>query len=564
MPQVPYQPFPTEQPTSRGAGPIGISTPGEAFGTGIGQAIKGLGGQLEHAGNELFARAQAFQALQNDTDARNAAVDVETNIGMEEANFRLLKGQDAYKAYPDYVEKIKQIRKDALDSASNPMMRKMLDDQIARRVSYSIVNGGAHAGQEAKTANVKAIESQIDSDTAFVHANPRDDNIYHETVGKVVGMSHRAGEMEGADPATIDNVARHRVSALAKGRIVEASRTDSEYGRKLLEELHGDLSDKDYSFAEDRVIRAENLNGSKVIADRVTKKLTPEMSQGKLEEVVKEAESIAEKQSPNNAQLQDYTRARVIGNFHQLQTQWADSNKADLDTVGKFVHEGADGKPITSIDQLKQNPQVWDTYQRLNDKQQDGFMKRIELNNKLDSNEWTQEKEAHFNELKGKLSTGKLSNYDVDSDPNLIKPQRAELKRLIKATEGNVYINRVLHEPDIKNMTEAAGLTSPTGKPNQGMETDYNKFAGTLRGVLEDYEKREGKKPHAEDEAAIAARVIRGMLPKSRGWFGGANYEKELPDSVREGAIRDLKKKGIESPDETDIRGYITRLQLGR
>ena len=144
-----------------------------------------------------------------------------------------------------------------------------------------------------------------------------------------------------------------------------------------------------------------------------------------------------------------------------MKAQQADSEKAATDAVGAFVDHGADGQPITSIDSLKADPEVWDKYNKLPEQKRHAFETRIAENAKHESNEWTPEKEAHFNELKGKVNT--LTSYEIDSDKNLMPAQRKELHRLIQDKAGKVYINRVLNGPDIKNMLMAAGIAAPSG-----------------------------------------------------------------------------------------------------
>ena len=86
MPQVPYIGYPTTQPIEPGE-QISVSTPGAAFGENVGAAIRGIGGQLEQSGNEIFGRAMAIQDLANETAAREADSQFAMEQGKLHADF---------------------------------------------------------------------------------------------------------------------------------------------------------------------------------------------------------------------------------------------------------------------------------------------------------------------------------------------------------------------------------------------------------------------------------------------------------------------------------------------
>src|SRR5262245_34566429 len=128
MPAVPYSPFATERPDTRGVGQINLPAVGAAFGTEQAQAIKGLGQTLGHAGDELFQRATALQQLQNETEAREGDTQFALQSSQMRADFHSKLGTNAGpQALQEYTEKLKNLREGIRANLKTDMARKMYD-----------------------------------------------------------------------------------------------------------------------------------------------------------------------------------------------------------------------------------------------------------------------------------------------------------------------------------------------------------------------------------------------------------------------------------------------------
>lgn len=140
MPVVPFSGVPSVapsgQPESYLRTPSGLD---EAAGVGVARAMQGLGGQIEKTGDMLAQHAVAFQNLQNESAAKDADVDAMVKIGAAQSEFDRLEGDNATKALPGHMQRIKDIRQEALDGMKNPAARRMLDQSISRRVDRKSV-----------------------------------------------------------------------------------------------------------------------------------------------------------------------------------------------------------------------------------------------------------------------------------------------------------------------------------------------------------------------------------------------------------------------------------------
>ncbi len=149
MAQVPYQPFITDRPQTQGER-VSVSTPGEAFGTNIGQALQHLGVAEENVGSEVFSRAIAMQELNNETEARQKASDYAEKQAQLQADFDSLKGVDAKNALLPHLAASRQLRDQMRGSLTNPSAQRMFDSMSFGFLERNIFSSARHAGDEFK------------------------------------------------------------------------------------------------------------------------------------------------------------------------------------------------------------------------------------------------------------------------------------------------------------------------------------------------------------------------------------------------------------------------------
>lgn len=185
MAQVPYSGVPDVVPTAPAAPKIGVDTPPSAFGVTTAEAEERLGGQVEKTGDMLAQNALAIQAIRNDTWSKDEFVRQSGKLGEIEANFYKLKGADAVAARPQYEQDVQNLYKDAIDGAPNMQARRMLADTLSRRVSYSIVDGQRHAGEQEGAYRKTVNSDYVAEAMSDVAQHPYNDKGFADAVTKI-------------------------------------------------------------------------------------------------------------------------------------------------------------------------------------------------------------------------------------------------------------------------------------------------------------------------------------------------------------------------------------------
>jgi len=123
-----------------------INAPAEAFGSGLFQAIHGLGQVGEEA-------ALKKQALVNDIDHNNLALDTSQKFSDEWTNMGTRKGLAAQQYYPTFQKNIRDIYNKAVEGAPNPAVQKQLASTMFRDADRYNSYGARHVDSELNTAN---------------------------------------------------------------------------------------------------------------------------------------------------------------------------------------------------------------------------------------------------------------------------------------------------------------------------------------------------------------------------------------------------------------------------
>src|SRR5260370_41655342 len=116
MPQAPYTPYSTVQPTTEGTRGLGISVPDVPITDTVGRALQGYGKTLEGAGSELFQRAIAMAELENESKASQAKADYIQQAEVLHAKFGAAEGANAGpEALQAHIDELKGLREKIRD-----------------------------------------------------------------------------------------------------------------------------------------------------------------------------------------------------------------------------------------------------------------------------------------------------------------------------------------------------------------------------------------------------------------------------------------------------------------
>lgn len=236
MPQVPYSPVPDVAPSNRGTPNFNVSVSGDAFGVGIAQAVEGLGGVLQHSGDELFNRALAMQQLRNEADAKDADAQYMISTGQKHAEFSALQGKAAVDAYPAYIKDIQDSRKTFRDNLGNDQARKMFDNQSLSTMGRTIFNGAGHAAVENKKFALGASHARVDALGDQALLQPKDDVAFQDSVNKVRDEVAQQGDLQGWAPEQVDQATDSKVSDLWTKRISGLAKSSPYQAQKMLDD----------------------------------------------------------------------------------------------------------------------------------------------------------------------------------------------------------------------------------------------------------------------------------------------------------------------------------------
>lgn len=560
MAQVPYNPTSDIAPSSGGTPELRPNVTPDAFGVGIGEAIKGLGGSIAHVGDELFTRGLALQKLQNETVAKQADTDYMIKAGQLHAEFGALEGEARVAAYPKFAKDLQDARIEIRNRLGNLETQRMYDGQSLTTMGRSIFNGAGQAAtaQRQWSAGVAASRRQANKDDIF--ANPNDDVAVRRGEIQIEADTRDEGDLHGWGQEKTDQEIKRQLSETRAGRIISMARTDPVKAAELFEKYRPSMTAKDIERSEATVDRQTYTTGARLIDAEVNKDLydpdrKDDAKEIPLSERVQRAREMAEKQFPNNPlAVEAATKATEAGynRFKQIETQ--DSRQAK-ETVGNALigHSDPNGKLPTNMDELRLDPKAADAYDRLKASDKKSVLAALAKNAKGDVIE-TPERRDRFNQLKGMAQAFPADFLDTDiwkeDIPIQMKQQLQDMKFKVQKGQEIGQTKAVSAAMrDLEGTLRGAGVI-PANKES------YSKFRGALSGAMEGYQDVH-KKPMPPDEIK---RTGARLLNDSQPWFLPADrkFEGSVPESAAK-AIRESPQWNGDTPNDELVRRIYNR-----
>lgn len=228
MVQIPYTPVPNAKPIpGTGAGPISVNTPGAAFGENIARAVESIGGNLDKAGDEMYARAQATQQLNNETAAK--AADAQYSLQADKAHLDFMtnnRGLNAATGLEAHTKGLEELRQNIRASLPNDAARKMFDSQSLSTLGRNVFSAGAHASTESLHAANEAANARIDVTKSNALQNAQDEVGFNRWLNQGLGEIDQQAQISGADPVTVAHDKAAYTSSMWANRITGLARTD--------------------------------------------------------------------------------------------------------------------------------------------------------------------------------------------------------------------------------------------------------------------------------------------------------------------------------------------------
>lgn len=151
MPQVPYTPFPSnaEIPSGFGRG-VNPQVGAGAFGAASARATERLGGAIEQAGDVLGREILRWQSVENETTAGDIDLQIEMKIGQLREQLYSKQGKAAKDFLPEFMEKVKGLREEAIGMAPNEAVARKVSSNIGRRVGFALIDAGSYTGRQER------------------------------------------------------------------------------------------------------------------------------------------------------------------------------------------------------------------------------------------------------------------------------------------------------------------------------------------------------------------------------------------------------------------------------
>lgn len=564
MPQVPYTPYPTADPIA-GSGSRGVSIPSgiDAFGAGIAEAGKGLGGTLAHVGDELFQRAVALKELQNETEARQADADYMEQAGLKHAEFNALEGKARVDAFPEHIKNLKQIREDIRGGLSNQSAQKMYDSQSLSTMGRTIFNAAGAAASAQKSWSIGTAKAQIDLDAKTVEDNPSDDVLFQNKLNRVNAGAVNLGDLSGYDSVQTKDLSVKLRSQLWKQRIIGLSRDAPFKALQMLEANHTNLTQQDFLTVDQSVRTQARAVGASQIANDVYKDglgdgTEPKMSLGDMEIVArKKAKSLM----PNDPILAEHAVQTLRGVYNQDKYAKKQEDEENLDIVRQGYEKG-----VRDVRELRLDPKVAAAMDALPTKMREMIPGVINRYNDSRNKVTNQDNYIRLNGLAVNAPEEFLSKDLTHEQLGFadLKTLMAKQASLKKDQNADPRVGRavVWMRGAMGAQMEALGIY----RRDKNNPEDYDKFTGALQSALDNWQETHAKPPTYEEVTTkIAPQLLKThSVPGffNIGGYGTTNQEpffkQEVPEAVKQKLTDDVTAITGSPPSEQEIyKAYV-------
>jgi hypothetical protein len=563
MPTVPYRPYPTAEPAVEPTPRIGLSVPGAAFGTNIAEAVKGFGGALQQASNDVAQTTLRIAALQNDTWAKDADTNAMIKIGQLDSEFKQLEGQNAVDALPEHQKKIQDIRDDALADAPNAGAKRMLNNTLTRRVGFAVVDAGNYAGTQAKVALNNASSARLQA------AQETFDPEHPETSEKTIASEIRhQSDVHGALPETHKENVQKAISKGYLNSISKLAPSDPQKARAIFENVKDRLDPQVRDALQNVVNRNMAIHGTRQIADDILSDYDPsKQGPGDLQTYLDKAKKVAQEHK-DNPDFQDYLENRVRAQFNLGQAGYRDAQNGNKLKVELFAHGQDWNSKITSMDGIagpNAPPEVRAAYNALDVKGKREVEAYVAKESKL-SIPYTPERQARYWELQGMAEHDpekyvQLDILNEDLPRGKIDSLMDKKKALLARSNPDSGLNKALGNANVQSTLHAAEI-GPS-RTDTEKSSQWNKFTGAMEEALNEFKaEHPGKAPNDKELREIAQSLLQKVVT-SKGWLFDTKerrFEAEVPEEHQDAIKRQFRQVWDRDPTEAEVRAaYLAK-----
>jgi hypothetical protein len=557
MPQVPYQPFSTAEP-SGGGEHLTVSTPPAAFGENVAQAVQGLGGQLEKSGDELFTRAMALQDLRNETDAREAQTQYAQKASELHAQYGALEGKAAADGLQGYIKAQADLRTQFRDGLKTQFAQRYYDRDTLPFMQRNIFSAAGHAADQNKASVIGTAVAQKDI-VARTFVDPKSDDEFNDKLAHTYSADETIAAAKGFTSEQLSDLKLKSVSGLWLGRIGQLAHDDPQTALKMLDEHKESMTQDDYGKAV-TVTRAQNraIGGANLVNDVYS----PDKTAAQMEAEIKDRSADLAHGDPL------FEKDALTGLKGKITTDRYIKNQ-DTNTAKQSIFDTIQ-KGVMDIRELRLQPGMAQAIDSL------PASEREKLPGQINAYNAARDKQGHeenYTALTGMYYNDREAFLDTDfTKYNLSQSQIRDLMakraQAIAIPADDPMLNRAMGWLRQGRAAELRAL-GIYFRPTSGADaTDYDHYTGALQAGIDAWRQEHGKPPGYKDIVdTIGPSVIHertepgtfGML------FGGVkrpafqqdmSVVKEWAD--KKGLVDEIKARGGADPtDEELYRAYL-------
>jgi hypothetical protein len=578
MPNVPYQKFPTAEPTSPGES-ISVSTPGAAFGENIGAALQHLGTTTDQVGNELFSRAIALKDLANETEARNKVIDFTNKAGQAQADFDSLQGIEAKNALPAHLKNIADMRNEMRGTLSSPMAQKYFDQEAASFQTRAILSSSTRAGAQFKDYAVGTAQARVDNTTkAYIDPFSEDERAHKN--GVIEEESHTIAGLRGwsedeRQAYVLTQQSKNRLGQIEQQALVNPIKAydtlQSSIKAGEIDQASGDRA-LDSIYVHNRAIGTQNQASAIFDPKKSLSEMDAEAHDKAQDKSITLGDPMFEKD------LKTAIRSKAI--YDKSIT--TDQNRTNTTTLYDAIHSDK----YHTTQELLADPDIGAAIKALPSKDQDKIPEMLKQHwDKHDA-----DKQADtFTQLYGLRQSNPAGFMDVnlyDKNLPLAAGDRGVLigmrKEIQKNENANPQVQRAiswmikLHGQELGELG-VRFAPSRSEVPSSDRVKNYNMYVGSLAQAVDSFQQTNGRPPSPQEFEEKIAKPLLMTHPTNEGTFLGLGmfgknnqpeFEKSVPEPVMNEARGALMDEALKNdmgadyqPSDNEIRMYIVRKQ---
>lgn len=566
---VPYTGTPSVAPEQPATPTRQVNAPIEAFGGAVAQATQHLGQVEASTGDELFARANAIQQLNEQASASKAAADLTTGLATEYAKYTTLEGKDAVDYLPTYLKNVNDMRDKIRGTLNSPYAQRAYDQESRNTISRTMFSAAKHAGDQNKVYIVGSATDKATADANFAGQHPEDTGAYEQAIQTNNSTGKLVATVKGRDGDYATNTTLDLNNNLVVNRVTGAMQKDTVAAQKILDDAKargivsgGSADSLQKQIDSTRLNKTSVAEAANIYNDPANTNATAEDLKGK-------AAARAESMAPGDAVFKD----KLIQQTETLRARDQTFKRAD-EYDRKQTMEGAvygvgnqDGKLPTSINDF--TPEAHAAYINATPNDQAAVDRRLSANAKGDYRP-TPENQDTVRYWKGVMTDPTATAAEREK---AINTNFYDLKVPAQDAQTLMNLRNKLYKNSMNDVTlpKAMGLISGMLTPELGLNKarnpdDYYRFTGAFGEVLKQHQD-ELKRPLNNDEIRQdAANLLQKV--HTPGWFGSSFGSGSTPlfrdvtsstfQGYKDLVVKQSKANGSEPPDDSTIQNMWT------